>query len=66
MLDNLRAALHRRASHEDGATAVEYALMVAAIAALIIVVVFALGNTVSDTLCDTETAISTQGATTNC
>jgi pilus assembly protein Flp/PilA len=35
-----------RAKREDGASAVEYGLLVAAIAALIVVVVFALGSIV--------------------
>jgi pilus assembly protein Flp/PilA len=35
-----------RATHDRGATAVEYGLIVAAIAAVIIVVVFALGTQV--------------------
>jgi pilus assembly protein Flp/PilA len=35
---------------EEGATAVEYGLIVAAIAGLIIVVVFLLGNKVNNTL----------------
>jgi pilus assembly protein Flp/PilA len=44
MFARVRRAL--RAREEDGASAVEYALLVAAIAALIIVVVFAFGNLV--------------------
>ncbi len=41
---------------EDGATAVEYGLMVAAIAAIIVVIVFALGSKVNAafTKVDTE------------
>ncbi len=35
-------------SDEDGATALEYGLMVAAIAAVIVIVVFALGGKVSN------------------
>jgi pilus assembly protein Flp/PilA len=42
MFARLRRALQAR--EDDGASAVEYALLVAAIAALIIVVVFAFGN----------------------
>jgi pilus assembly protein Flp/PilA len=42
MFARVRRAVHAR--EEDGASAVEYALLVAAIAALIIVVVFAFGH----------------------
>lgn len=48
MLSYLRAVAHRnRENREQGASAVEYGLMVAAIAAVIVVVVFALGSVVS-------------------
>jgi pilus assembly protein Flp/PilA len=46
----------RRSRDEEGASAVEYGLLVAAIAALIVLIVFALGNVVKDTFdvtCDT-------------
>ena len=43
---------------EEGATAVEYGLMVAAIAAIIVTVVFALGGQVSTTFANVRTAIS--------
>jgi len=46
MFARVRRAVHAR--EEDGASAVEYALLVAAIAALIIVVVFAFGGLVRD------------------
>jgi pilus assembly protein Flp/PilA len=46
MLQYLRALLAR--SHDDGASAVEYGLLVAAIAALIVLVVFALGKVVNE------------------
>jgi pilus assembly protein Flp/PilA len=48
--------LRRRRAGESGASAVEYGLLVAAIAALIVVIVFALGNLVKGTFdltCDT-------------
>lgn len=48
---------------ERGATAVEYGLMVALIAAVIIVAVAALGTQVSDTFTCTAGAIQTGGAT---
>jgi pilus assembly protein Flp/PilA len=46
----------RRRRDETGASAVEYGLLVAAIAALIVVIVFGLGTVVKDTFdvtCDT-------------
>jgi pilus assembly protein Flp/PilA len=48
---------------EEGATAVEYGLMVAAIAAVIVVVVFALGKVVQGKFQSTCNAIDTQGKT---
>ena len=42
---------------EEGATAVEYGLMVAAIAALIIIIVFALGKQVNNTFSNVASAI---------
>ena len=47
MIMTLMRRMTRR--EEDGASAVEYGLLVAAIAALIVVIVFALGNVVKDT-----------------
>lgn len=41
------------AKKEDGASAVEYGLLVAAIAALIVIIVFALGNIIKKTFSDT-------------
>jgi pilus assembly protein Flp/PilA len=38
---------------DDGASAVEYALLVGAIAALIVIVIFALGSTVRSLFSDT-------------
>ena len=38
---------------DDGATAVEYGLLVAAVAALVVVIVFALGGVVRDVFDDT-------------
>jgi pilus assembly protein Flp/PilA len=51
MFARVRRAVHAR--EEDGASAVEYALLVAAIAALIIVVVFAFGHLVRGIFQDT-------------
>jgi len=63
-------ALVRRAtrSRDDGASAVEYGLLVAAIAALIVIIVFALGGVIRnlfDSTCDTI-ASETSPNQTNC
>jgi pilus assembly protein Flp/PilA len=47
---------------DDGASAVEYGLLVAAIAAIIILVVFALGTFVKGAFKDTCTAFSSSNA----
>lgn len=47
---------------EEGATAVEYGLMVAAIAAVIAVIVFQLGGKVEDAFTEVDTAIGNKGA----
>ena len=47
---------------ETGASAVEYGLLVAAIAALIVVIVFALGNVVSEVFSDTCSEITTNAS----
>lgn len=47
---------------ESGATAVEYGLMVAAIAAVIVTIVFALGGQVSTAFQTTKDAIEKKGA----
>lgn len=46
---------------EEGATAVEYGLMVAAIAAVIVVIVFALGGQVNGAFKKVNDNINTQG-----
>lgn len=43
---------------EDGATAVEYGLMVALIAAVIVVIVALLGDNVADAFTDVNSAVS--------
>jgi pilus assembly protein Flp/PilA len=59
MLGQLRKAFSRaRTTAEKGASAVEYGLMVAAIAALIVGTVFALGGFVQATFDKTCSAIS--------
>ena len=49
-----------RARRDEGASAVEYGLLVAAIAALIVVVVFVLGGIIRDVFQDTCTEIKTE------
>ena len=48
---------------EQGASAVEYGLLVAAIAALIVLIVFALGGIVNEVFTDTCTTIKSEGGT---
>lgn len=55
--------IQRRRS-EDGASAVEYGLLVAAIAAIIVIIVFALGRLVQGGFKDTCSAID-EGVTLN-
>ena len=52
MQQYLQRLMDRR-KDEDGASAVEYGLLVAAIAALIVIIVFALGGIVKETFQDT-------------
>ena len=55
-----------RKDQEDGASAVEYGLLVAAIAALIVIIVFALGGVVRDVFqntCDNITSNVTVSTT---
>lgn len=56
MLATIRKVIERR---EHGASAVEYGLLVAAIAALIVIIVFSLGTLVKDVFKDTCTDIRT-------
>ena len=63
----LRMILAKRNRGDDGATAVEYGLMVAAIAAVIVLVVFLLGGVVKNKFDKTCGAInSTDGTGTTC
>jgi len=62
-------AVRRYAKHDDGASAVEYGLLVAAIAAVIVVVVFALGKLVQGKIQNTCDSIANNGqanGTNNC
>jgi pilus assembly protein Flp/PilA len=58
MLQLLQRLTHRK--DEKGASAVEYGLLVAAIAALIVVIVFALGGVVKNVFSQTCTTITNQ------
>jgi pilus assembly protein Flp/PilA len=53
MLDYLRIMLAARTNSERGASAVEYGLLIAGIAALIVVVVFAFGDNLKSIFTDT-------------
>jgi pilus assembly protein Flp/PilA len=64
MLDYLRIRLNARLAKMDerGASAVEYGLLVAGIAAVIVVIVFTLGRTLSGVFTDTNTSIGNKGS----
>ena len=55
-----------RTSKDRGASAVEYGLLVAAIAALIVIVVFGLGKVVSNVFSKTSSCISNGSTATSC
>ena len=55
MLNFFQRIINRR--NEDGASAVEYGLLVAAIAAVIVVIVFALGGMIKGAFSQTCTAV---------
>ena len=57
MLATIRKIARR---NDDGASAVEYGLLVAAIAALIVIIVFALGGLIRDVFSDTCSKIDTE------
>ncbi len=57
MITRIRTALR----HDEGASAVEYGLLVAAIAAVIVGVVFLLGGKVSSAFNKTNTCIDSNG-----
>lgn len=61
MLEFLRIMLDARfdARDERGASAVEYGLLIAGIAALIVVIVFAFGGTIEGIFEDTKNSIDT-------
>jgi pilus assembly protein Flp/PilA len=63
MIHTMLSALRRRRD-EDGASAVEYGLLVAAIAALIVVIVFALGGVIKSSFSKTCDTIASKTAPT--
>jgi len=64
MLHYIRTIASRRRDAETGASAVEYGLLVALIAAVIVLAVFALGGLVKSAFQDTCKTISTKDAST--
>jgi pilus assembly protein Flp/PilA len=61
--------LKQRKAGDDGASAVEYGLLVAAIAAIIVIIVFLLGGIVKDSFsktCGEISAGSSANSTSNC
>ena len=68
MLDYLRIMLNARLAQMDerGASAVEYGLLIAGIAALIVVVVFAFGNVLQGIFTDTCTKVSVSASNKTC
>jgi pilus assembly protein Flp/PilA len=62
MITRIRTSLR----HDEGASAVEYGLLVAAIAAIIVGIVFLLGRNVSSTFSKTNNCIATNGTATGC
>jgi pilus assembly protein Flp/PilA len=68
MLDYLRIMLnaHKAKMDERGASAVEYGLLIAGIAALIIVVIFAFGGVLNRVFHDTCGSINNQGSAGTC
>ena len=68
MLDYLRIMLNARLAKMDerGASAVEYGLLIAGIAALIVIVVFAFGNVIKGIFTDTCTKVSVSASNQTC
>ncbi len=62
MLDYFRKITNQKRGDDEGASAVEYGLLVAAIAAIIILVVFALGTFVKGAFKDTCDAFDKSNA----
>lgn len=68
MLDYLRIMLAARSTRmsERGASAVEYGLLIAGIAALIVVVVFAFGGSLTSIFSDTCSEVTQSATGTTC
>ena len=68
MFDYIRIMLNARRAKMDerGASAVEYGLLIAGIAALIVVIVFAFGGVLRSVFTDTCTEVATSATNTNC
>jgi pilus assembly protein Flp/PilA len=67
MLDYLRIMLNARAEKDErGASAVEYGLLIAGIAALIVVVVFAFGDSLTGIFSDTCSAVTASASSASC
>ena len=68
VLDYLRIMLNARTAKmsERGASAVEYGLLIAGIAALIVVVVFAFGDNLKAVFTDTCNSVANGGAAGGC
>ncbi|GCD91767.1 Flp family type IVb pilin [Nocardioides sp. LS1] len=66
MVDYLRILLNARFAKMDerGASAVEYGLLIAGIAALIVAVVFVLGGTIKDVFTNTNNCVAAGSAST--
>jgi pilus assembly protein Flp/PilA len=63
MLDYLRIMIAARtANSERGASAVEYGLLIAGIAALIVVIVFAFGDNIKDVFDSTCSSVAADSA----
>jgi pilus assembly protein Flp/PilA len=68
MLDYLRIMLNARTAKMDerGASAVEYGLLIAGIAALIVVVVFAFGDSLTGIFKDTCSKVTASASDASC
>lgn len=66
MLDYFRNLAAKRRDDEDGASAVEYGLLVAGIAALIVAIVFIFGGMISDVFKGTCEDIAAKSPTAEC
>ena len=62
MLNYIRTIASRRRDAENGASAVEYGLLVALIAAVIVLAVFALGGLVKNAFTKTCSTVASKGS----